>query len=102
MQDTTTITEILRLSFNSSKSSLTIESDWLVLAIIVAVLLLAYFIKRNFSKWFDWHEMEVEISGFPKINSRSSEMTKFFTLLTEFTSSLLHGRRLFQLMKTMM
>jgi hypothetical protein len=67
MKDTTSTTEIVRLSFDSSKPSLTIESDWLILAIVVAVLLLAYFIKRNFSKWFNWHVMEVEISGSPKI-----------------------------------
>ena len=67
MNCTTPTTEIIRLSFDSSKPSLTIESDWLIIAIVVAVLILAYFIKRNFSKWFNWHEMEVEISGSPKI-----------------------------------
>jgi hypothetical protein len=67
MKDTTTTTEIVRLTFDNSKPSLTIESDWLILAIVVAVLLLAYLIKRNFSKWFNWQEMEVEISGSPKI-----------------------------------
>lgn len=67
MNDTARTSEIVRLSFDSSKPSLTIESDWLIIAIVVAILLLAYFIKRNFSKWFNWQEMEVEISGTPNI-----------------------------------
>jgi hypothetical protein len=67
MNGTTTTTEIIRLSFDKSKPSLTIESDWLIIALVVSVLLLAYFIKRNFSKWFNWHEMEMEISGSPKV-----------------------------------
>ncbi len=68
MKDTTATHEIIRLSFDSNKPSLTIESDWLILSIVVALLLLAYFIKRNFSKWFNWYEMEVEISGSPKLS----------------------------------
>lgn len=68
MKDTTATHEIIRLSFDSNKPSLTIESDWLILAIVVVLLLLAYFIKRNFSKWFNWYEMEVEISGSPKLS----------------------------------
>lgn len=68
MNDTTATHEIVHLSYNSSKPSLTIESDWLVLAIVIALLLLAYYIKRNFSKWFNWYEMEVEISGSPKLS----------------------------------
>ncbi|MEC4048953.1 hypothetical protein OX284_005905 [Flavobacterium sp. SUN046] len=68
MKDSTATHEIIRLSFDSHKPSLTIESDWLIIAIIVALLLFAYFIKRNFSKWFNWYEMDVEISGSPKIS----------------------------------
>jgi hypothetical protein len=68
MNDTTAIHEIFRLSFDSSKPSLTIQSDWLFLAIVTGILVLAYIIKRNFSKWFNWHEMEVEISGSPKVS----------------------------------
>lgn len=68
MKDTTATHEIIRLSFDSHKPSLTIESDWLILAIVFSILLLAYFIKRNFSKWFNWYEMEVEISGSPKLS----------------------------------
>lgn len=68
MEDTTATHEIIRLSFDRNKPSLTIESDWLILSIVVALLLLAYFIKRNFSKWFNWYEMEVEISGSPKLS----------------------------------
>lgn len=67
MKDIIETTEIIRLTFNSSKPSLTIESNWLFLAIIFAILIVIYFIKLKFSKWFNWHQMEVEISGSPKL-----------------------------------
>ena len=67
MKDTKSTTEIVRLSFDSSKPSITIESDWLIILSILILLVIAYIIKRNFSKWFNWYEMEVEISGSPKL-----------------------------------
>lgn len=67
MREITSTTEIVRLSFESSKPSLTIESDWLIILSILILLVVAYIIKRNFSKWFNWYEMEVEISGSPKL-----------------------------------
>jgi hypothetical protein len=67
MKDTTSTTELVRLSFDSSKPSLTIESDWIIILSILILLVVAYIIKRNFSKWFNWYEMEVEISGSPKL-----------------------------------
>ena len=60
-------TEIIRLTFNSSKPSLTIESNWLFLAVILVILIVIYFIKLKFLKWLNWHQMEVEISGSPKL-----------------------------------
>ena len=67
MNDTTKIKEIIRLTFDGSKPALIIESDWLILGIILAVLLIAYFITRIFSKRVNWREMEIEISGSPKL-----------------------------------
>lgn len=67
MKDTTSTTEIVRLSFDSSNPSLTIESDWIIILLILILLVIAYIIKRNFSKLFNWYEMEVEISGSPKL-----------------------------------
>jgi hypothetical protein len=67
MKDTTATTEIVRLSFDSIKPSITIESDWLIILSILILLVIAYLIKRNFSKWFNWYEMEVEISGSPRL-----------------------------------
>ena len=67
MSDTTKIKEIVRLTFDSSKPALIIESDWLILGIILAVILIAYFITRIFSKRVNWREMEIEISGSPKL-----------------------------------
>jgi hypothetical protein len=67
MKDKKSITELVRLSFDSSKPSLTIESDWLIILSILILLVIAYIIKRNFSKLFNWYEMEVEISGSPKL-----------------------------------
>lgn len=67
MKDIIETSEIIRLTFNSSKPSLTIESNWLFLGVILVILIVIYFIKLKFSKWFNWHQMEVEISGAPKL-----------------------------------
>jgi len=68
MNDTTETFEIIRLSFDSQKPSLTIESDWIILSITFVLLLVAYFIHKKISRWFNWYEMEVEISGSPKLS----------------------------------
>ncbi|HRG88041.1 MAG TPA: hypothetical protein PLW44_03415 [Chitinophagales bacterium] len=65
MNDTTN-TEIVRIYY-TNKPSLTIESDWLIIAFCILVLILAFIINRYFPKFFNWHEMEVEISGSPKL-----------------------------------
>ncbi|HKB44633.1 MAG TPA: hypothetical protein VKC90_09585 [Chitinophagaceae bacterium] len=66
MNDTTSVHEIIRVAFDRSKPSLIFETDWIVLLIIIAIILLVYFLRKKF-KWFGWHEMEVEISGSPKM-----------------------------------
>ncbi len=65
MNDTTN-TEIIRVYY-TNKPSLTIESDWLIILICLLFLIVAFFINKYFPKWFNWHEMEVEISGSPKL-----------------------------------
>lgn len=65
MNDTTN-TEIIRVYF-TNKPSLTIESDWLIISICLLFLIVAFLINKYFPKWFNWHEMEVEISGSPKL-----------------------------------
>ena len=67
MENTVSTHELIRISFNSAKPLLLIESDWLIIVITVALILIAIIISKNFSKWFRWHEMEVEISGTPKM-----------------------------------
>lgn len=65
MNDTTN-TEIIRIYY-TNKPSITIESDWLIISICLLFLLVAFSINKYFPKWFNWHEMEVEISGSPKL-----------------------------------
>jgi hypothetical protein len=74
MNDTAN-TEIIRIYY-TDKPSLTIESDWLIISICLLFLIVAFLIKKYFPKWFNWHEMEVEISGSPKLKykvKRSSD-----------------------------
>jgi len=59
--------ELIRLSFDWTKPSLIIESDWILVAGIAALILLAIYVKRYLSKVFRWHEMTLEISGTPKL-----------------------------------
>lgn len=65
MNDTTN-TEIIRIYY-TNKPSLTIESDWLIISICLLFLIVAFLINKYIPKWFNWHEMEVEISGSPKL-----------------------------------
>jgi hypothetical protein len=65
MNDTTN-TEIIRIYY-TDKPSLTIESDWLIISICLLFLIGAFLINKYSPKWFNWHEMEVEISGSPKL-----------------------------------
>jgi hypothetical protein len=66
MNDTSSTHEIIRLSYDTSKPSLTIESDWVLIASILAIILLIIIIKRKYKRGFNWHKMEIEISGSPK------------------------------------
>jgi len=66
MNDTTSH-EILRLSFNGSRPSVTLASDWIFISIIVAILILVFVVKHYYTRKFRWQSMEVEISGTPKM-----------------------------------
>jgi hypothetical protein len=65
MKDTTSTTELVRITFDSGKPSLNIESDWLILAAVSGLLMVTYTVVRYFSRWFNVHQLEVEISGSP-------------------------------------
>jgi len=66
MMDTTKIYEIIGLTFNLSKPSLTFETDWYFIGIILLILVLLFILKLKRKNWWNIHEMEVEISGTPK------------------------------------
>lgn len=67
MNDSTSVHEIIRLTFDSSQPSLTLASDWIIIGIIVVIIILIVVLKQKLSKLFRWHSMEVEISGTPKM-----------------------------------
>lgn len=67
MKDTTSIHEIIRLSVDSNKPSITVESDWLFIVGIIVLIIIIVVLKRKYSKWFRWQNLEVEISGTPKM-----------------------------------
>lgn len=64
--NTTSTYEMIRLSFDYYKPAMTIESNWYLIGIIIIIFLTGLFLKRRYSKWFNWYEMEIEISGSPK------------------------------------
>ncbi len=63
----TSIIDIFKLSFDYIKPALTIETNWyLVVGLILIILLFRILLSKKLFKWFNWYEMEVEISGSPK------------------------------------
>lgn len=66
MTDSTSIYEIVRFSFDGKKPSITLESNWAFILIILLIILSLIFFRRYILKNFYWHELEVEISGSPK------------------------------------
>lgn len=64
--DNTTI-EVIRLSIDSSKPALTIESNWYLMGVVLLLFLILLFAWRKYlSQKFNIYDMEVEISGSPK------------------------------------
>ncbi|MEI6947341.1 hypothetical protein V9K67_09130 [Paraflavisolibacter sp. H34] len=66
MMDSTLIHEIIRVSFDRRKPSITFESDWSFIIIVLILISLFLFLRRILLKQFYWHALEVEISGSPK------------------------------------
>jgi hypothetical protein len=67
MKDTTSIHEFIRIAFESKQPSLIISSDWIFIVIIIVIVFTLIFLKRGLSKLFRWYNLEVEISGIPKV-----------------------------------
>lgn len=67
MNDTTSTHELIRVAFESNQPSLIISSDWIFIGAIVAIIIALIILKRQFSKLFKWQNLEVEISGTPKM-----------------------------------
>lgn len=67
MKDSTSIHEIIRLSVDSNKPSVSIESDWIFIGILIFIVTLFVVLRRKFSKWFRWQNLEIEISGTSKM-----------------------------------
>ncbi len=66
--DSTATKEIVRIAFDSTKPSLTLESDWLVIIIIALCLSLYFLIRKRIIQGSKWREMTLEISGSPKLS----------------------------------
>lgn len=67
MTDTTSTHELIRVAFESKQPSLIISSDWIFIGTIIAIIIALIFLKRRLSKLFRWQNLEVEISGTPKV-----------------------------------
>jgi len=67
MNDTISVYQIIGLSFDSKKPSLTIGSNWMIIISIAIIISIVILLKRNFTKWFGWQNLEIEISGSPKM-----------------------------------
>lgn len=68
MKDTiSTNHELIRVTVNSKTPSITLESDWIFIIVIVAIIIILFLIKKLVEKNYKWQNLEVEISGTPKI-----------------------------------
>lgn len=66
MADTSSVKEIIRLSFDKTKPSLTLETDWVVVIILFSLIIITFLFRRQIYRKLRWHQMEIEISGTPK------------------------------------
>jgi len=68
--DSSSVHEIIRVSYDKSKPSLTFESSWMIIGLVTGIILLIFLLKRfvfkKHRKALRWHSLEVEISGSPK------------------------------------
>ena len=68
MSDSTSTHEIIRWSYDTSKPSMTIESDWIIIGTLVAFFVVLAIVRKRFLSRYHWYEMEVEVSGTPKMS----------------------------------
>jgi hypothetical protein len=66
MSETLSKLEIIRIAFDCKKPSLTITSDWIFIAVILAIII-ALICLRRLSNIYNLQNLEVEISGTPKV-----------------------------------
>lgn len=66
LADTTATYNIVSLAYDPGKSSFTLEMNWVIIAIILAIIVGILFLRWRFFKALKWQSMEVEISGSPK------------------------------------
>lgn len=76
MIDTTKTHEVFRLAWNTEKPTLLIESDWVILIVIVFMVILYLLLKNKLGSIFKWYEMEIEISGNPKAKFKVKRNTE--------------------------
>ncbi len=67
LADTTSTKEIIRLSFDSSKPSLMLESEWSIIVIAITGFFLYLLVRRFILQPQRWREMTLELSGTPKL-----------------------------------
>lgn len=65
--DTTAQHSIISLSFDSAKPSITIESSWIVIALLCVGIIILTLLRRRYFKNYQHYNLEVEISGSPKM-----------------------------------
>ena len=62
------MSNLLKIAFDYTKPSMTIETDWLLVIVAFVVILLVIILSRKgLFSWFNRYDMEVEISGAPKV-----------------------------------
>lgn len=67
MCDSNSTYEIIRWNINIDKPSMTLETNWPIIGIIVLAIAIILISKRKLSTFFNKYDMEVEISGSPKM-----------------------------------
>lgn len=76
-KDTTTIVDIISLSFDTSTWEVSFTLNWIILLILLVILLIIIAIWRGwFRQHYSIYDMEVEISGTPKTTFKVQRNTE--------------------------
>ena len=67
MNETITSHSLIHFSFDGSKPSITLESDWYFIGIIIILIAALIIFKIRKKILLSWYELELEISGSPKL-----------------------------------